>query len=146
MKMKRLVATVAMASAITAGTAGLAYAQDGSGGSGSGQPSATTPRRQRLRLAVRRHAGKIVSDTLGVTTDELRAALRGGQTIDAYARSLGKDPQSVKDALVQAANQALDRAATNGRIDSARAAELEGKVPARVDKLMEHQFGQGRAA
>jgi hypothetical protein len=95
---------------------------------------------------VRRHAAKIVANTLGVSVDDLRAALKSGQSINEYAASLGKDPQAVKDALVSAANRALDKAVELGRIDQARADELKTKVPARVDKLMDRHFGQNGTA
>jgi hypothetical protein len=143
-QMKKVVATVAMAGAITAGTAGMAYAADSSG-STSEKPAATAQRHPRLRLAVRRHAGKIVADTLGVTTQDLRAALKGGQSVSEYATSLGKNPADVGTALVNGANTAIDKAVANGRIDQAKGDELKGKVGARVDTALNHHFGQGGA-
>ena len=145
MKMQKLVATLAMAGALTAGTAGMAYAADSGSGSGSGTPAATATRYPRLRAIVRRHAAKIVADTLGVSTQDLRAALKGGRSINEYATSLGKNPADVKTALVNAANTAIDKAVTNGRIDAAKGAELKSKVEARVDKVLDHHFGQGGA-
>ena len=143
-QMKKVVATVAMAGAITAGTAGMAYAADSSG-STSEKPAATAQRHPRIRLAVRRHAGKIVADTLGVTTQDLRAALKGGQSVSEYATSLGKNPADVGTALVNGANTAIDKAVANGRIDQAKGDELKGKVGARVDTALNHHFGQGGA-
>lgn len=145
MKMKKLVATVAMAGALTAGTAGMAYAADSGSGSGSDTPAATATRHPRLRAMVRRHGAKIVADTLGVTTQDLRAALQGGQSINEYATSLGKNPADVKTALVNAANTAIDKAVANGRIDQAKGDEIKSKVEARVDKVLDHHFGQGGA-
>ena len=91
--MKKMVATVAMAGAITAGTAGVAVAQDGSGANPD-QPAATAKDHPRLRQAVRRHAGKIVADTLGVSRQDLRAALKGGQSVREFAGDHGKTPSS----------------------------------------------------
>ena len=149
MKMKKLVATVAMAGALTAGTAGMAYAADSGSGSGSGTATATATatatRHPRLRAIVRRHGARIVADTLGVSTQDLRTALQGGQSINEYATSLGKNPADVKTALVNAADAAIDRAVANGRIDQPRGDELKGKVEARVDKVLDHHFGQGAA-
>jgi hypothetical protein len=146
MNIKKLVATVAIAGTLTAGTAGMAYAADsGTSGSGSGTPSATTTRHPRLRAIVRRHAAKIVADTLGVSTTDLRAALKSGQSINEYATSLGKNPADVKTALVNAANTAIDKAVANNRIDEAKANELKSKVEARVDKLLDRHFGQRQA-
>ncbi|HXY94166.1 MAG TPA: hypothetical protein VEP49_16935 [Acidimicrobiia bacterium] len=145
MKMKKFVAMVALAGALTAGTAGVAYAADSSGsGSGSGQPAATAQGHPglRLRIAIRRHAAKIVADTLGVSVQDLRTALKGGQTITQYAQSLTKDPGAVKTALVNAADKLIQKALANHRIDQARADQLTQKVPGRVDTIMNHQFGQ----
>ena len=113
-------------------------------GSGSEKPAATAEGHPRLRVAVRRHAGKIVADTLGISREDLRAALKSGQSVNDVAGSPEKQGE-VKAALVNAANTAIDKAVTNGRIDEAKGAELKGKVEARVDKAMAHQFGQGGA-
>jgi hypothetical protein len=142
MDMKKLVATVAVAGAVTVGTAGAAFAADSSG-SGSADPSAQTAKgHPGLRREVRRAAVKVVTDTLGVSRQDLRAALQGGQTISQYATSLGKDPQAVADALVNAANAKLDQLVADGKLSQERADTIKGKVPARVDTLMNRQFGQ----
>jgi hypothetical protein len=143
--MKKMVATVAMAGAITAGTAGVAVAQDGSA-TNPDQPAAGAKDHPRIRLAVRRHVGKIVADTLGVSRQDLRAALKGGQSVREYTESLGKDPAVVHEALVHAANAAIDQAVANGRIDAAKGDEIKGRVPARADKAMDRHFGQGGAS
>jgi uncharacterized protein (DUF433 family) len=143
-QMKKVVATVAMAGAITAGTAGMAYAADNSG-STPAKPAAAAQGHPRLRVAVRRHAGKIVADTLGVSVQDLRTALKGGQSVNEYTTSLQKNPADVKTALVNAADTAIDKAVANGRIDQAKGDELKGKVDARVDKALDHHFGQGGA-
>jgi hypothetical protein len=146
MNIKKLVATVAIAGTLTAGTAGMAYAADsGTSGSGSGTPAATATRHPRLRAMVRRHGAQIVADTLGVSVTDLRAALKGGQSINEYATSLGKNPADVKTALVNAADTAIDKLVANGRIDETRGNELKSKVEARVDKVLDHHFGQRQA-
>jgi uncharacterized protein YidB (DUF937 family) len=140
--MKKLVAGIALAGALTVGGAGAASAAD----SGSGAPDATAPtgqgaRHPALRLRVRRAAVKIVTGTLGVSRQDLVAAVRGGQTISQYATSLGKDPQAVADALVKAADAKLDQLVTNGRLTQARADTMKGKVPDLVNRLLNRQFG-----
>jgi len=142
MKMQKLVATVALAGALTAGTAGVAFAADDSGAT-SDKPAATSVRHPPLRYVIRHRAAAIVADTLGVSRTDLRAALRDGKSVNDYATELGKDPATVRDALVNAADTAIDKAVANGRIDQARADELKAKVPDRVDKAMSHVFGQG---
>lgn len=143
MDIKKVVATVALAGAITAGTAGAAFAADSGSTTGSTDPSAQSAKgHPGLRKEIRRGGGKVVADTLGVSVQDLRTALKGGQSISAYATSLGKDPQTVSDALVNAANTKIDQLVTAGKLPQDRADTIKGKVPARVDKIMNHVFGQ----
>jgi ribosomal protein S20 len=145
-KIKKLTAGIALAGALAVGSAGAAFAADSSG-TGTTTPSAqSATRHPRIRAAVRRGAAKVVTDTLGVSRQDLRAALKSGQTLSDYTKSLNKDPQTVVDALTNAANTKLDQLVANGRLTSDRAATIKSKLPARIDKLMNHQFGQHASA
>jgi ribosomal protein S20 len=144
-KIKKLVAGVALTGALTAGTAGVAFAADGS--TSSTAPSAQTTRRHPLiRLEIRRGVVKVVTDTLGVSREELRDALKSGQTLSEYTTSLGKDPQTVVDALTNAATTKLDQLVADGTIKQERADTIKSKLPERIDTLMNHQFGQHATA
>jgi len=143
-KIKKLVAGVALASSLTIGTAGVAAASDSP--APAGDPSAQTGRHPLLRARIRRATVKIVTDTLGVSREELRDALRGGQSISEYATSLGKDPQTVVDALTNAANSKLDQLVADGRIKQERADTVKSKLSARIDTLMNRQFGHHASA
>src|SRR5215467_9590969 len=103
-KLTKLVAGIALAGALTVGTAGVAVAADGSGGATADPSAQAAKRHPAARLKVRKEAVKIVTDTLGFSRQDLRAALQGGQTLSQYTTSLGKDPQAVVDALTPAAN------------------------------------------
>ena len=144
-KIKKLVAAVALAGAVTVGTAGVAVAAEGGGP--SSDPSAQAGKGHPfLRREVRRGAVKVVTEALGVSRADLRAAVKGGQSVSEYATSLGKDPAAVAGALVDAANARIDQLVADGRIQQDRADTIKGKVPARVDKLMNRHFGdQGPA-
>ncbi len=144
MKIKKLVATVALAGAITAGTAGAAFAADGSTStSGSTDPSAQPAKRHPgIRRAVRRGAFKIVLDTVGGTKEALRAALKGGQSISDYATSQGKKPEDVVTALVNAADTKLDQLATDHKLSQERVDAIKVKVPERVNTFVNRHFGQ----
>ena len=147
-KIKKLVAGVALAGALTVGTAGVAVAAEGSG---TTTDSATTTQPQTgrhplLRLKVRRATVKVVTDTLGVSREELRTAMQGGQTLTDYATSLGKEPQTLVDALTNAATTKLDQLVADGTITQERADTAKSKLPARIDKVMNRHFGQHAAA
>jgi hypothetical protein len=143
-KITKLVAGVALAGALTVGTAGVAVAADGS--APPSDPSGQTGRHPGLRIQVRRATVQVVTDTLGVSRQELREAMKGGQTLAQYATSLGKDPQTLVDALTGAANTKLDELVADGTITQERADTVKSKLPGRIDKLMNRQFGQHAAA
>jgi hypothetical protein len=138
-KLKKIVATVALAGAITAGTAGAAFAADGTSG-GTTTPNAQALRRHpRLFRNVRQAAIKIVVDTVGGTRQDLRAALQSGKTISQYA---GDKSDAVVTALVNAADAKVDQAVAAGKITPERGATIKSKVPDRVNTLVNRQFGQ----
>jgi hypothetical protein len=142
MKMQKLVATVALAGAITVGTAGMAFAADSTGSGSSAATAQTAKRHPVIRKEIRRDGAKIVLSTLGVSKDDLKAALKSGQSISEYATSLGKDPQAVVTALVNAADAKVDQLVANKTITADRGATIKSKVPDRVNKIVNHHFGQ----
>jgi ribosomal protein S20 len=145
-KIKKLVAGVALAGALTAGTAGVAFAADGSTSTTTDPSAQTTRRHPLIRLEIRRGVMKVVTDTLGVSREELRDALKSGQTLSQYTTSLGKDPQAVVDALTNAATTKLDQLVADGTIKQERADTITSKLPERINTLMNHQFGQHATA
>ena len=145
-KLTKLLAGVALAGALTVGTAGVAVAADGSAGTSTTPSAQAGKRHPGLRAEVRRSAGKVIAETLGVSREDLRAALKGGQTLSAYTTSLGKDPQTVVDALTNAATTKLDQLVADGTIKQERADAAKSKLPARIDRLMNRTFGQHASA
>ena len=117
--MKKLIAALSLAGLLVAGSAGVALAQDPGAGDTGADASTAQPRRHR---AVK-HAAKVAADTIGISTQELRDALKSGTTIAQVAQEHGVDPAAVVDAIVQA------RTAT---------------AQARAEKLVNHQFGGSR--
>lgn len=81
--------------------------------------------------------GEVVAELLGIDADELRSALRDGQSIADLAAANGVDVQTVVDALVAEAQGYLDLAVENGRLTEEEAAEkaadLEERITARVN-------------
>ena len=144
MDIKKIVATVALAGAITTGTAAAAFAADS--GTTSTDPSAQNANgHPGLRREIRRGGAKVVAETLGVSVADLRTALKGGQSISEYATSLGKDPQTVVDALVNAANTKIDQLVADGKLPQEKGDAIKAKVPARVDQIVNRHFGQAQA-
>ena len=63
----------------------------------------------------------VVSTTLGITADEVRTALEGGQSLADLAVSKGKTAQDVIDAIVAEATTKLNTAVTDGKLTQAEA-------------------------
>jgi hypothetical protein len=143
-KIKKVVAGVALVGAMTVGTAGIAAAADSS--TTPADPSAQAAKHPGLRIKARKAAVKVITETLGVSRQELVAAMKGGQTLTEYTNSLGQDPQTVVDALTNAATSKLDQLVADGTITQERADTAKSKLPARIDKVMNRQFGQHAAA
>jgi hypothetical protein len=140
---KQLVAAVALAGAVTAGTASVAFAAD-TGTSAPKDPSAQThpALRRRLRAAL----GTVVADTIGIQRSDLRAALKSGQSIAEVAQAHGVAPQTVVDAVLHAIDTRVDQAVTNGRITADRGAAIKAKAADRVPQLVNRHFGQHASA
>ena len=134
---KQLVATVALAGAVTAGTAGVAFAAD------STSTSAQDPSAQQVRhpfLRARRALAGFVANQIGITRAELRAGLKSGQSIADIATAHDVDVQTLVNAIVEKVDQRVDQAVQNGRISAERGETIKSKVPDRVNTLVNRHF------
>jgi uncharacterized protein YidB (DUF937 family) len=77
-----------------------------------------------------------LADVIGISTDDLRAALHDGQTLAQVAEANGVDPQQVVDVLVANGTERLDAAVASGRIDQATADERKASLPDRAADLV----------
>ena len=84
------------------------------------------------------------ADALGVTEDDLRTALRDGQSLADVAAEQGVEVQDLVDALVAAATERIDEAVQDGRIDEERAAEIKADLPERIADMVERDGPPGR--
>ena len=92
-----------------------------------------------------RGAGEIV-EILGLEGSEMREALRNGSSIAELAEAQGIDSADVVDAIVARAEERLDTAVENGRIDDTQAAEMLTQAAERAEDLVngEIEFGGRR--
>lgn len=89
-----------------------------------------------------RHGGgrnlDTAAETIGITEDELRTALEGGQSLAQVAADQGVERQALIDALVAAKNTDLDEEVAEGDLNQAEAdekkAEVLDRVTAQVDR------------
>jgi hypothetical protein len=88
------------------------------------------------------------AEALGMTTEELRTALRDGQTIAEIAEANGVDVQVVIDAMVAEAQEHLAEKVAAGEMTQEEAdeklANLEERITERVNSDEPPRFGPGR--
>ena len=78
---------------------------------------------------------------LGITTDDLRSALRDGKSIADVAKDKNVDVNKVIDAMVGAAQARIDQAKTDGKITAEQADRLKADLKDRITKLVNGDFG-----
>lgn len=80
----------------------------------------------------RRIALDTAAEAIGISVDDLRAAMQDGSTIAEVATANGVEVQTVVDALVAEATARIDAAVEDGRLDEERAAEIKAELPDRI--------------
>jgi uncharacterized protein YidB (DUF937 family) len=147
MDTKKLVAGIVVAGTLVFGATGIASAADGTGsGSGATATAPATKGHPVIRRHVRRAGLRDVLNLTSTSPQELKTALQGGQTIGQYAAAHGSSRDAVVNDLTQKLNAFIAKAESNGRITSARAATLEGKVSGVVTKFVDRTWGQKAVA
>jgi hypothetical protein len=147
--MKKLIAALTAAGLLSVGAIGTAGALEPAGGSDAGPNATAAQHPLRARWVALRIAARTAAATIDVPVTELRDAVRGGQTVAAFAESKGADPDHVEQAVVDALNGAIDKAVDAGRLDADRAAALRERVPRAADHFMHtvpKRFASGGAA
>jgi hypothetical protein len=79
------------------------------------------------------------AEALGITEDELRAALEDGQSIAEVAEANGVDVQAVIDALVDEVETHLDEEVAEGDLTQAEADEKLANTTERITELVNRE-------
>jgi hypothetical protein len=77
-----------------------------------------------------------ITSYLGVTTHQLRADLRNGQTLAQIAATQGKSSSGLEQAIEAAVNSRLAQAVAAGKLTSQREQMILSGLQARLDKLV----------
>lgn len=80
---------------------------------------------------------------IGITGDELRTALQGGQTIAQVAQTKGVDPQKVIDAIVAEMNQHFDEELANGEHTQAEIDQKKADAVQRATDMVNNTMPKG---
>lgn len=85
----------------------------------------------------------VAAGAIGISVDELRAALRSGQSIAQVAQSRNVDVQKVIDALVAEATSRLAAEVAAGRLTQAQADEKAANLTQRIAQMVNRTGGAG---
>ncbi len=80
------------------------------------------------------------AEAIGISVDDLRAALQDGSTLADVAEANGVEVDALIQALVAEATTHIDEAVADGRLDADRAAALEADL---VERITAHVNGDG---
>lgn len=83
----------------------------------------------------RHHRGAgldVVAGAIGISVDELKAALQDGSTIGQVADANGSSAGAVISAMVSAATDRIDQAVADGKIDAEKADEIKSNLTDRI--------------
>ena len=151
MRISRPIAVATLAATALAGGLGGALLL-GPASADSANTAASTASGRAVATAAQCPGGLAdLADVIGISTDDLRGALRDGQTLAEVAEANGVDPQQVVDLLVVNGTERLDAAVAAGRIDQATADERKASLPDRAADLVNgelerHGHGHPRRA
>ncbi|MFN8017028.1 MAG: hypothetical protein U0P45_02775 [Acidimicrobiales bacterium] len=89
------------------------------------------------RQARRGELLKVAADAIGVSTDDLKAGLKDGQSIAAQAEAKGVSRQKVDDALTKAITDRIDQAVADGKLTEEQAAKAKARMDKAVDRILD---------
>jgi polyhydroxyalkanoate synthesis regulator phasin len=81
---------------------------------------------------------QVSADTIGVSVDDLKTALKSGQSVADVANAHTVNPSDVITAIVNAGTAKIDQAVTDGKLTQAQADKLKGHLPKAADKFVNH--------
>jgi polyhydroxyalkanoate synthesis regulator phasin len=90
------------------------------------------------RLRVLQGMLDVSATTIGVSVDELKAALQAGQSVADVASAHDVAPADVEQAIVDAGNRKIDEAVTAGKLTEQQATTLKAKLPELANKFVNH--------
>jgi transposase-like protein len=84
------------------------------------------------------HAAVAVSaKTIGVSVEDLRDAIKSGQSVAEVATAHNVDPTTVVNAIVAAGTARIDKAVANHHLSEEQAAKLKASLPERAQRFVD---------
>ena len=128
--------TAAALLVVVPATTAVALQDDGGTTSTTAAAPQGDAKHPKLRRVVHRIAARAAAEAIGVSVQQLRDAVLGGQTIAAYAEAQGTDPADVEAAITAALSAKADEGVANGRITEERAAKVKDHADEIADRLV----------
>jgi chorismate mutase len=151
MRISRPIAVMTLAATALAGGLGGALLL-GPASADSTDTAASTASGHAVATAQCRGGLADLAEAIGISTGDLRSALRDGRPLAEVAEANDVDPQQLVDLLVANGTERLDAAVAAGRIDQATADERKASLPDRAADLVNGELERhprrhpGRAA
>lgn len=82
------------------------------------------------------NALQVSADTIGISVEDLTAALREGSSVADVAEANGVDPATVVEAIVDAGTEAVNRAVADGRLTQEQADRILEALPERAERFV----------
>ena len=140
MRISRPIAVTTLAATALAGGLGGALLLGPASADSTNTAASTASARGAAIAAPCREGLADLADVIGISTDDLRAALRDGQTLAQVAEANGVDPQQVVAVMVAKGTERLDAAVAAGRIDQATADDRKASLPDRGADLVNDEL------
>ena len=87
-------------------------------------------------------AMRAAAATLKMTPEELRAALRNGQSLGELAQSKGVTRDALKAGIMAAVQNDVNTAVREGKITSQQGTQITERVSQGLDRLIDQKMGQ----
>src|SRR3954453_2045151 len=94
--------------------------------------------RDRLRFKAIKDAAQVAAGKIGVSVDELKTAVKGGQSVADVANTHGVNPADVEKAIVDAATAKVDAAVTAGTLTPQQGGFLKARLPEMAFNFVNH--------
>lgn len=85
---------------------------------------------------------EVVQETLGLTSEEIRAGLQEGKTLSDLAEEQGVSVDDLAAAMVDAASERIDAAVEEGKIDEDRAEAAKAELEERIDGVLSGEMSE----
>jgi hypothetical protein len=112
-------------------------------GQGMMHPGGPAGQGQRQGRPEMRGGAMLAASALGLTPEQLRTEMQGGQSLAQVAQAHGVSRDDLKTKLIAAQKARLDQAVANGQLTADQEQQVSSRFAANLDKMIDFVPGQG---